>query len=317
MVRIHERIGAGLDRPKDRDRAAVTTWRYLRLGLVLMAVGLAAAVLYERLKVGTCWQGSISAYYYTPVQGFLVGALVTIGVCLFCIRGASDGEDVLLNLAGMCAPFVALVPTPHTGSCGSILEDTANRNLNIGNNVTALLVVAALTLAVTGAIGFTGTREEPPRRPSRMDVVGFGIAAGGLAIATGIFLWDRTRFTDNAHNAAAVLLFVFIFLNVCLNAVQRFLVRRRAGEHPGWFNRYAVLAAAMLAVTAVHVVLWARDWPYWVLTIEASLITLFAVFWSLQTGERWADGVSPEPAPQRRAPTPPEAAGRPETVGQA
>ena len=59
-----------------------------------------------------CWQSSISSYYYTPAQGILVGVLVAIGVCLICLRGASDGEDELLNLTGLCAPFVALVPSP-------------------------------------------------------------------------------------------------------------------------------------------------------------------------------------------------------------
>ncbi|WP_155858879.1 hypothetical protein [Candidatus Blastococcus massiliensis] len=306
-------VGRGLDKPRDRGRAAVTTWRYLRLALIGLAIGLACAVLYERFEVERCWQTSISAYYYTPVQGFFVGALVTIGVCLICLRGASDGEDVLLNLAGICAPVVALVPTPSTGGCGSVLTDTANRTVNITNNVTALLVVSWIALAAAAALGFTGTREDPPQKPSPMDLIGFGLALGALALGTYAFAGQRAWFDANAHDLAAFSMFGFIFLNVCLNAVQRNLVR---GQPPFRVNRYTLVALVMLADAVLHVVLWANEWAYWVLTAEFSLIGLFALFWGLQTGERWADGVSPVPAPERRSP-PPEAARDPEPVGQA
>src|SRR5205085_6408417 len=56
--------------------------------------------------------GSISAYYYTPVRGMFAGALLAIGACLVCIRGSTTVEDILLNVAGMLAPVVALIPTP-------------------------------------------------------------------------------------------------------------------------------------------------------------------------------------------------------------
>ncbi|CCG01137.1 hypothetical protein [Blastococcus saxobsidens] len=296
-------IGRGLDTRRDRNRAAVTTWRYLRLALVGLALGLACAVLYERSAVDDCWQTSISAYYYTPVQSFFVGALVTIGVCLISLRGASDGEDVLLNLAGICAPFVALVPTPDTGDCGSVLTDTANRAVTIDNNVTALLFVAWIALGAAAALGFTGTREEPPQQPSPVDLIGFGIALVALGLTTWAFLDQEAWFAANAHDVAAICLFFFVFLNVCLNAVQRHLVREKAGLPTFWLNRYTLVALVMLGDAILHYVLWRNGWPYWVLTIEFSLIGLFALFWSLQTAERWADGVSPEPAlgtPPRR-----------------
>jgi len=310
---VGNKVNAGLDKPRDRNRAAVTTWRYLRLALIGLAIGLACAVLYERFQVQRCWQTSISAYYYTPVQSFFVGALVTIGVCLICLRGASDGEDVLLNLAGICAPLVALVPTPSTGGCGSVLTDTANRAVNIENNVTALLVVAWIALVAAAAIGFTGTREEPPQNPSTTDLIGYGIALVALVLTTYTFLDQENWFRANAHNIAAFSMFGFIFLNVCLNAVQRNLVR---GHAPLKANRYTLVALLMLGDAVLHAVLKINEWPYWVLTAEFSLIGLFALFWALQTGERWADGISPVPAPQKQAPPPPEAARAPEPAGQ-
>ena len=74
-----------------------------------------------------CWQHSISAYYYTPVQLFLVGALVAIGISLIALKGSIELEDAVLNFAGILAPVVALVPTPNVGRCGSVLTDTTNR----------------------------------------------------------------------------------------------------------------------------------------------------------------------------------------------
>ena len=66
-----------------------------------------------------CLQPSISAYYYTPVGAVFIGVLVTMGVCLVALKGNTDGEDVLMNLAGMLAPGVAFIPTPDAGTCRS------------------------------------------------------------------------------------------------------------------------------------------------------------------------------------------------------
>src|SRR5262249_55555658 len=97
----------------------VSTYRYLRLSIVVMVLALFVSVLIERFHVG-CWQGSISAYYYTPAHAIFVGALVAIGVSLIAIKGSTDLEDVLLNVAGLLAPIVAFVPTtPPSGSCPS------------------------------------------------------------------------------------------------------------------------------------------------------------------------------------------------------
>jgi hypothetical protein len=36
-----------------------------------------------------------------------------------------------------------------------------------------------------------------------------------------------------------------------------------------------------------------RDWPYWVIWLETILISLFALFWALQTRELWGEGLRP------------------------
>jgi len=99
---------------------AVKSYRYLRLSIVVVVLALMASVVIERSHV-SCWQESISAYFYTPVQAVFVGALVAIGVSLIAIKGSTDREDVLLNLAGVLAPIVAFVPTsPPARSCSSV-----------------------------------------------------------------------------------------------------------------------------------------------------------------------------------------------------
>lgn len=304
LNRFEKAVLRGLSEHEGDRTGAVVTWRYLRGSLVLMAAGLLLAVGYEVLRAG-CWQQSISAYYYTPVEGVFVGALVTIGVALVCLRGASDGEDVLLNWAGICAPFVALVPTdPPDGGCGPVVADAVSRDLSVGNNVSTLFVVLALGLLAAAVASSVNTRTGSRRGPSSIDRWGFGIAAMALLVAAGFFLWDREGFIDVAHPTAAISLFVLVFVNVVLNAYQRSLVRKRDGLPGGRFdryrvaNRYGLIAALMLVDVGVHIVLVARGWPYTVFSIEATLILLFAAFWAAQTGERWRDGVTPRPGPR-------------------
>jgi hypothetical protein len=304
LNRFEKAVLKGLSEHDGERGEAVVTWRYLRGSLVLMAVGLLFAVGYEVLRAD-CWQQSISAYYYTPVEGILVGALVAIGIALVCLRGASDGEDVLLNWAGLCAPFVALVPTdPPRGGCGPVVADAASRDLSVGNNVSTLFVLLAIGLVAAAAASLINERTGSRRGPSSIDRAGFGIAVLALLVAAGFFLWDRDGFINVAHPTAAISLFVLIFVNVVLNAYQRSLVRKRDklprarfDRHP-LVNRYSVIAALMLVDVVVHVVLVVREWPYTVFSIEATLVILFGFFWGIQTVERWRDGVTPRPRPR-------------------
>ncbi|MGH3366230.1 MAG: hypothetical protein ACRDOY_03415 [Nocardioidaceae bacterium] len=99
--------------PDRLDFAARKTYRYLRVAVVAMAVLLGVSVGFE-IVFGPRGDilDSISAYYYTPVRGVFVGALLAVGLGLVAIKGREGPEDLMLNLAGMLAPLVALVPTP-------------------------------------------------------------------------------------------------------------------------------------------------------------------------------------------------------------
>lgn len=89
---------------------AKKSYRYLRIGLIVVLLALLAAVVIERTHAAG-WDQSISAYFYTPVHRVFGGALVALGVCLVAIHGNTDVEEVLLNVGGALAPIVAFVPT--------------------------------------------------------------------------------------------------------------------------------------------------------------------------------------------------------------
>jgi hypothetical protein len=262
--------------------------------MVGMVVGLAVSVLYERTRApGGCWQPSISAYYYTPVQNFFVAALVTIGICLVVVKGSTEREDLLLNLAGMCAPVVGLVPTSDFDRCGSVITDTTHRAVNVANNVTALLVTGGLALLLLAVLALPSWLRRT-RRPSTTALAGFVLATALYVGTVLVFAFARGWFTAHGHDVAAIAMFSLVFLNVCLNAVH---VRRDGSRR---LNRYAVVAALMVVAVVVNVGLALAGNPYAILGLEANLISLFAVFWVCQTAELWDQGLRPPRPPRRR-----------------
>lgn len=267
------------------DLQAVKTYRYLRIAMIALVVGLGVAVAYEAGHVtGSCLKTSISAYYYSPARGFFVSSLVAIGVCLVCLQGNNELEDGLLNLAGMLAPVVALVPTPYeVNNCPSAARDDHSSSADVANNVTALLVLGALALVITVALALA-TREN---RKVWSGIAG-AMALWGLAV--GVFEGDRAFFESHAHYTAAIVMFVAIIAVVGINAVH--FGRRSGGS--AYTNRYAVIAVSMvLSVLVVLTWKWTAGFQHWVLAIEAALITLFAVFWVTQTAELWSRGLRP------------------------
>ena len=63
------------------------------------------------LREGIPSNESISAYYYTSMRDVFVGVLVATGVFLFCYRGPDKQDNILTNIAGLCAIGIALFPT--------------------------------------------------------------------------------------------------------------------------------------------------------------------------------------------------------------
>ena len=282
---------------REEQGYAVKTWRYLRVAMIALAAGLLVSIVYEIRDEGwDCVQTSISAYYYTPVHGYFVGALLSIGVCLFCLKGSTEREDVLLNVAGMFALVVALVPTADPDACASVLRDDAARYDSIENNVTALITAGVAVLLFVVLFGWRFD-DEDRGRPTHIGT----IIVGGLLVVTVLVFWRaRDRFVGSAHFAAAAFMFICIFLVVCSNALQA--GRRR--EKSSTRNLYIGVAGAMGVSVLGFGFAWLVDWDHRVLAIEAALIILFAVFWVIQTIELWKEGLRPpQPPPPSHTPT--------------
>ena len=271
----------------DQQLFAIKTWRYIRLAMVALVVALAVAIAREWLKVhADCLQTSISGYYYTPVHALFIAALAAIGVCLFCLRGNTDGEDVLLNLAGACAPVVALVPTTEQGTCGVVHATNAHIHDNVVNNITAVLVVGGVALVILAGLRSSALRSPAARR-------GYALAAATWLGALLVFVLADHTFVTKAHGVAAGLMFVCIFIVVCINALDY----RDRGPATSVRNRYGAIAVAMGVSFVAFPVAGLLGWDYWILGIEFALISLFATFWLIQTKDLWKPGLRPSAPP--------------------
>ena len=275
------------------------TYLYLRVGLVALAVFLAASLVIELAFGETDWLGSISAYYYTPVRSVFVGTLCAMGVCLIAINGRDrPREDLMLNLAGMCAPVVALCPTPleDSAACGGETRCVPDGYVpGVVNNIEALIVVGVIAVLFAARTVRRGASE-------RGDLVALGLAAGGLVAFTLWFALGRGSFLDYAHYGTAVPMFGLIVAVALVNAakVDDFvssggaLTMASAGTYKSAYRAIAYVMAAVIGAALVLFVVKAatgsEPFAHWVFVVEALLLTAFTAFWILQTLQYAEDG---------------------------
>lgn len=272
---------------------AVKTYRYLRVAMIGMVVLLGAALLHEWWATGwRCLQPSVSAYYYTPARGVLVGSLVVVGVCLVVIKGNTVWEDILLNLGGAVTPLIALVPTPYPGPCRSVPMEVSDTPANVANNVSALLVLGLAGIVITIVVARRALRPGQRLEPA----VRFGVLAMVVLYVAVliVFLAARSLFLDYAHYAAALVLFVCMVAVVTINA-WAYGRQRAEGAVPSpsdYANGYAAVAVVMVG-SLLLMLGWRAlfGWDHAVLWVEGVLVGCFAVFWALQTRELWGQGV--------------------------
>lgn len=95
------------------------TGSYFSARVGIAAIGIALPVLLWLGGLALEGEGlrdSMSAYYYSPtLRDVFVGALVAIGSFLYLYKGFSSKENVALNMAGLLAIAVAIVPTAPPG----------------------------------------------------------------------------------------------------------------------------------------------------------------------------------------------------------
>lgn len=303
-------LAANLKAATDDNEVVVKTSRYLRLSMIGMVLGLGASVVFELIRVKNkdngegCLLDSISAYYYTPAHAFFVGALVSIGVCLFAIKGNTHFEDLLLNFAGLFAPLVALVPTnPAPTDCGVTLGET-DRELNIANNVGAFLVLGFAALILLGILGVIDLlRHDQTKKPSLLDFIGFSGTMVFFIVTFLLFWKHRPWFLEHTHNYSAITMFVLIGINVLINGYNLYQTRAHPDPanrpRPGVaklakvnkFNRYVNLGILMALAAAFIILVIKPRWQQWNFALETTEIVLFAIFWVLQTVELWNQGL--------------------------
>ena len=282
-----------------RNESTTKTYLYLRVGLVGLAVFLGAALAIELALGEGPWLGSISAYVYTSVRNVLVGTLCAMGICLIAIKGRDrPREDLMLNLAGMCAPVVALCPTPLEDDpiCGGAERCVpADYVPGVENGVGALLAV--------GAVGVLFAARTVRRgREEGRDLAALATSASFVTVLAGWFLLDRGSFVDYAHYGTAVPMFGLVVAVALVNAakVEEFVEgggTLTMGQAATYRRLYRAIASVMGAVIGgalvffvVEVISDSQPFPHWVFVVEALLLALFAAFWTLQTLQYAVDG---------------------------
>jgi hypothetical protein len=264
-------------------------------------------VFYQSSQQGSVL-ASVSAYYYTPAQAVFVGALIGLGASMIALQGMNPPEDMFLNLGGMFAIVVAIVPTGRGAdfrtavqacreSGGTLLTHLASKNLdcptvlalqdatraNVENNMAALLIVGGLALILTVVILFKG-KAAKRGTPGRWWVLAGSFAAAVVWLLALIALIASVDWlADNAHYIAAGGLLLSILLVAGANAHRR-RQRPSAGDvpKPPRTYLYTWIAGAMLVIAGVLIVLWLTNAIslFWV---EILVAFLFILFWIVQT----------------------------------
>lgn len=268
---------------------AIKTYRYLRIGMIGAVVLLAASIGIEIFKAG-CAQTSISAYYYTPVRSIFVGAMFVVGLSLIVYKGRGLWEDLWLNLAGMLAPVVAVVPTSDIGTCRSVapLEaDTLPAWVipSIDNNLWALWIAGVAGLIVAVVVWFMN-KSDPVRRPEIDSGTGrmLLLTAAALAAAVLVILSAPNFVHTGSHGPASI-----AFFGCLLGAIVVNVLHHRGEEEQRWRRWYAFVAAAMVLGASIGV--FKLFDPYHTFVLEAVEIVLFAAYWIVQTIENWDEKV--------------------------
>jgi len=162
----------------------------------------------------------------------------------------------------------------------------------VANNMAALFVTGAV---VGVAVLLIARRQGGVDGVSTGDRLGLALTLVVLGGGLVRFFVARDAFLAHGHDASAIPMFLAIVGVVWLNARDLHTAVRQ-GSAPATHDRYVAIyrtiAVAMLVALAVTVAInLATSSAQIVLWVEVVLITLFAVFWLVQTTELWNRGL--------------------------
>lgn len=254
------------------------TYQYLRITLVV-----AVAVIFVSVAIAIPIVGllpSISHYFYTPARNGFVGALAAASLALFALSGRRV-EAVLLDGAALLAPLIAIVPTTMAaGTVPGVITGCSEPCVpdwflsEVDNGVATYLIVGGLVVIVAVAV-------------FRRIVASLWIAVGVLAalgLSWGFFLDGLLEY---GHFIAATLFFGVIAVIALLNA---FAAPEPGAEPPHRRMRNAYVMISVLLVLdliVLAVITLGRFGGPGLLIGETIALVLFAVFWVLQTAQKW------------------------------
>ena len=289
----------------DTPSAELETYRTLRLGMAAGGLLLGLALIGFIGLPDVPVPASVSATYYSPIQNIFVGTLICVGLALVAVKGRPGWENNLLDAAGVLIPVVALVPTPiPDASCAG--RDCVPLGLTkaVELNITAYWFLGLLAL---GYLWVRRLRTGTSHPWGGSTIAGLGSLSALWVVLTVAFFGFRPNFMQYAHYAAAISFFVILVAVVWINA------RNSAPDDPAfrqparWYRAwYRAIAVGMVAFVVAGVlafaitgrqnyVITATTQPFPVIFwVEVLLLTLFVVYWALQTVELWNQTVPPD-----------------------
>ena len=299
---------AQVDQEKD-DETPLLTYRYLRMILVLPAVFLVLATIFEAWSRHWQFRDSISDSYQGPVRDVFVGALMASGVCMIAYKGRSKLEDYALNFAGFNAFFVALVPNNFT----AVLNQAKSTSVTVGEVITRDQMLTNLRFVLTALLITSALFVFCDYKLMNWRALKWGkdetVFAGWLAViswATEIFFlvfivggvllgWETflggTIF-GILHFTAAGLMIGNLSFAAASHAFPATL--RTPEQNASWepassraLGGYRFIAFAMWAGLLVGGFCIWRHVPYAVIVTEYVEIGLFVAYWLVATRRDW------------------------------
>jgi len=185
--------------PEELRKHIAGTYFTLRLGMGVLAVALPLLLwLGGRFVGGEALRCSMSAYYYSAaMRDTFVGILCAIGVSLYLYKGFSRQEDWSLNLAGVLAVGIALIPTsPDCAAKGGLTPHSA----------LALLFFATIAYVCLTRASDTLSLIEDPGRAKRYLNRYRGL--GALMILSPLVAVVLATFLQPTHPGSSLVFFV-------------------------------------------------------------------------------------------------------------